>query len=205
MRPCRYFCISKIYFACSGLTLVKFSEISTSAGSLSSLSCLITSSVCYIILLSVIILFDKTFCWFIEGNIQWLEFYWLSYDVQWWGHSYFHKSFLCWTKDFQKLYQWFSEIVCRNSQEKRTQVNILFFTFINSLNGKKPSRHWKRKSGSYLTFVVDTFNKYGFNTVNVKSVFARNYVRQWCFTQGDNWFFRNMMIKNNTRNFLLKS
>ena len=37
-----------------------------------------------------------------------------------------------------------------------------------------------------MTFVVDTFNRNGFNTFNVKSVFARTYVRQWCLIQVDN-------------------
>ena len=38
------------------------------------------------------------------------------------------------------------------------------------MNGKKFRRYWNSECSSYLTFVVDTFNRNGFNNFNVKSV-----------------------------------
>ena len=61
-----------------------------------------------------------------------------------------------------------SEIACigRNSPEIDTNQNS--------------------KCCSYQMFVVDTFNGNCFDTLNFKSVLARNYVRQWCLIQVHN-------------------
>ena len=87
---------------------------------------------------------------------------------------------------FSVFDRWFSENVMSKFSEKSYLVKTsCCFALINNLNVKKFPRRWNSKCGSYPTFAVDTYNKNRFNTFNVKSVFARTYVRQKCLIQVD--------------------
>ena len=57
LRLYRYLYISKIHLACNVLTWDKFNETSTSAVSFTSLSCLVTCSVCHMLYFSLMKLF----------------------------------------------------------------------------------------------------------------------------------------------------